>query len=442
MEKLPATERTVNTVESLLHKTRGRISPIDASAETGIPVHEIQWALERLIEIYECRVTYDPSNNRLLFIFPYPLRQRGKKTFKEIMVNVRDALWKAFVIIYKAAIGVILIFYTVVFLLLLLFIMMSGMSKRNENDRDSGGGGNLISAVFNAIFQGMSWAAWTNAVEYDYYGNVRYKRYEKERRPGKKFIQSVYHFVFGPDRPPYDPLGDAKEAAAFIRMNNGKLTAGQIIELTGVTYDQAEARLAEYGVRFGGDLYVTEEGVVIAEFPDLVKKDIPELHGGRVEYYMDEVEPPYEMTGNTSGRNTAIFLMNLFNLFMSVFAIQYFDSLDMPFLVAVLGYFPLVFSILFFVIPLLRWFTIQKKNKKIELSIIRKKLIGVISAYRERAFSHDDFFTLGIINAEQSALVDHVLEKLVTEMQGDISLDTDGKAVYTFPRLSKELAVK
>ncbi len=84
-------ERALLTIEKTLQEARGRISPPEAAAATGLSIDEVKSAFERLIELYEARVTVNPENASLLFVFPYPLLKRGSKTFKEQLEAV--AVW-------------------------------------------------------------------------------------------------------------------------------------------------------------------------------------------------------------------------------------------------------------------------------------------------------------------------------------------------------------
>ena len=104
---------------------------------------------------------------------------------------------------------------------------------------------------------------------------------------------------------------------AYLRIfTKGKLTAANIIELTGKDYPTAESRLAEYAVKFGGDLLVSNSGVLYGDFNNMLGEPTKD-EAKYIEYYKDEIEPPIEFTGNSSGRNFAIILMNAFNLVMS-----------------------------------------------------------------------------------------------------------------------------
>ncbi|MBX3044189.1 MAG: hypothetical protein KIT33_04065 [Candidatus Kapabacteria bacterium] len=459
MKAKDSDRQVVLKVEELLKRTKGKVSPADLSAETGFSLQQINDAMARLIELYTARVSMDSNTGKLVFKFNYPLQKRGKKTFKELFQQFMNWFWKIFKIVYKASIGVVLVFYTVIFVLILLALRFSG-----KGDNDNGGGidiGPIVGGLFRGIMDAFTIHLWMRTFSYqtDSYGN-RFKHYQPEKNKGRNFIQSVYSFVFGPERPEYDPLDDHKEAAAFIRKNNGKITAGHIVTLTGVSYDVAEERLAEYASRYSGDLYVNNDGILIGEFHDMLNSSSDELKGGKIVFYEDEVDPPYEFTGNSTGKNVGIIAMNSFNLIMSIFLTSVFsgaqqltyvneageiissEALVSPFLTIGLGYFPLVFSIIFFAIPIVRYFIVKRNNNKREQNILRKKLIGAFVRNHSRSIRFDDIMSVTGINPKLQSVVKKILERLVIEMKGEINIDTSGNPVYSFPRLSTELGIR
>jgi hypothetical protein len=459
MKAQESEQKIVLSLESLLKKTKGQVSPADLAAETGYPLQQVNDALARLIELYNARVTMDSESGKLVFKFDYPLSKRGKKSFKELLFIAIETLWKVFKVIYKASIGIVLVLYTIIFVLILIALMFGGRSS--DNDSKGPDIGPIIGGLFRGLMDAFTLSLWMRPYNYtsDPYGNS-YRTYEPERNKGRGFIQSVYSFVFGPDRPEYDPLEDHKEAAAFIRKNNGKITAGHIVALTGVSYFDAESRLAEYASRFGGDLYISPDGVLMGEFYDLLNKQTSELQGGRIVFYEEEVEAPYEYTGNSTGRNAAIMGMNAFNLVMAFYLTSVFsggsqigltddlgnpvntDFLVSPFLSIGLGYFPLVFSALFFIIPMIRYFYVKRKNNEREINILRKKLIGAFVKHHSKNITLSDIVKLANIEPQHESTIIKILEKLVIELRGEINIDTMGNPVYSFKRLSSELGIR
>ncbi len=450
MKASASNEKIVNEVENLVRKAKGYVSPADVASATGYAIYEVNDALARLIELYNARVRMNPENGQVQFVFDYPLVKRGKKSFKELMFSVAEAFWKVFKIVYKASIGVILVFYTILFVLVLLAL---ATARKDDNSFDIG---DVIGGLFRGIMDAFIYSMWIDSFTYQYdnYGN-RYKAPLAEKNKGKGFIKSVFSFVFGPEHPPFDPLDDIKEVGAFIRRNNGILTASHIVALSGVDYDTASSRLAEYAVKFQGELNIADDGYVIAEFRDMLNKAAKDIDG-KIVYYEDEVEAPYLLTGNSTGRNLAIAGMNIFNMIMSVVIISFFSSgaevayndngelvtyslQGLSWLSFILGYFPFVFSITFFIIPLLRIFDVKKRNNKRIINIIRKKLIGAFLKIRSKAVTLSEIILVSGIENTFHDKIKSMMERLVIELKGQININSSGEPVYTFPILEKEL---
>lgn len=434
MEKVKQ-EEVVFKIEKILPKTKGRFAPEDIAAATGYSISDINEALKRLLEIYRAKVAVDSNTGKLVFNFIYPLEKVGKKTFKELFFSFLEFLWKVFQVVYKAAIGIILIVYTVIFVLLLLAIIIVSSSS----DRDRRGGGisfNIFGGIFRAIFEGLYIISWSNAIQevVDPTG-LRYKRYAPEKNKGKNFVQSVFHFVFGPDNPPIDKYADEKEALAFVRkVSKGRLTAADIVLLTGCSYDEAEERLARYAVKFGGELEIDNDGNVVADFTNMLHSE-KAFDEGKIVYYYDEIEPPVELTGNSTGRNIGIIAMNLFNFFMSFIVItslssmnsyefaQYSTEANIPgWIVYALGWFPFLFSVTFLIIPILRIPFVSWKKKKRNEKIMRKKLFYALYKLKKDITFEKIAAFINLPN-ELIDEANRVLHKLIVDLRGEIELD-------------------
>lgn len=428
-EILLATEKAVKAA-------KGKISPSDLAAETGFALDQINDALKRLIELYNSKITMNSETGELQFSFDYPFTKRGSKSFGEHFTAFLMWFWKVFKIVYKASIAVILVVYTVVFAILLLVLLAGGRSDDKENK-----GGSVIVGIFRAIFEALYYRAAFRSVQYQTDpSGLKYKSFKTEKNKGKGFIQSVYSFVFGPERPKYNRLDDDKEVIAYIRQNNFKITASEIIELTGVSFAEADSRLAEYMSKYDGEAHITNDGILEVEFPRLQNQVTDVLEGGKIEFFKDEIEAPYELTGNTSGKNTLIIFLNIFNFIMSIVAlnIAVVDIIDPTFLYA-FSIFPLIFSFLFFLIPLLRIPYNKKMQKRRELNIIKKKLISVIFDAKGINLKERDSTEYAKLTEDEIKNSKKVLEEILIDLNGEINLNENGDAVYSFERIRNEL---
>lgn len=421
-------------ITELIEKKKGKINPYEVALETGYSIDDINDGLRRLLELYDSKLKADMQTGSVEFIFSYPLIKRGKKTLKEIAAQIATKAYQIFKKVYKISIGIILIVYTIIFALMILAAMIAASSSDRDNRRNINLG--FIVDIFYAIIRGMQIAYITTDMT-SYYtdeSGLRYRSIKKE--PKKSFINSVYDFVFGPERVKIDELANAREVMAFLQqVSGGKLTAGAIALLSGVSMDVAESKLAEYVGKFKGDLQINEDGTVVAEFYNLQKVS-PELLKGKIEYYFDEIEEPYIHNGNTTGKNIAIFTMNLFNLFVSSAVIT--SNIDNIWILIFLGIFPFVFSILFFLIPLIRLPIISYLNKKREKHIIRKKLFRAIVKLNKQATVNEIFATAGISNNEKD-LAQSILNEMVIDYRGEIDINDTGEAIYKFDKLLNDI---
>jgi hypothetical protein len=437
-------DKIISKLNEIIKKNKGKITPNEAVVQSGFSKDEVMEGLDRLIELFEARVNLNHETGALQFVFKYPLFERGKKTFAEKMASTVNFLYKIFKQIFKVSIGIVLIAYTVIFALILLVLAARG---NNDSDSRSGMGMDMIAIMFRAIFEGMFWYRYSKAIEYAYdpYGN-RYKTYPQKKKGGN-FIQSVFSFVFGPDQPKFDPLADAKEVAAYIRLfTKGKLTAANIIELSGVDYPTAESRLAEYVGRFKGDLEISNDNILYGDFSNILGNATAE-EKKYIQFYKDEIEPPVQLTGNSAGRNFAIIAMNSFNLLMSfvlltssgtfVYGEEAYNFSNFIFLT----YFPLTVSLLYFIIPLLRLPAFRIRKKNYEYRILHKKLIGFICSAKKKEFYLQDF--LDFLKIEKQSAIDKVkkeLEKILLELNGTLDISPSGEPIYIFERLYNELS--
>lgn len=211
---------------------------------------------------------------------------------------------------------------------------------------------------------------------------------------------------------------------------------------------------------------MSENGAVYGQFDQLLR-GTGYLQGGQIEYYWDEYEPEYELNGNKSGHNLFIGFMNLFNLgFSFLFASGLITALvdnagmsnssgDLVSLLAfsaassgtislLLGWIPLIFSLLFFLIPLLRWFKIRKQNRLRVQNNIRKRLykilfetLGQPKTATEITHRVNQNGSVARLSEKQVA---QNMETLVLDLKGETAVSESGQITYAFPLLTLELS--
>lgn len=439
-------DQTIQTLEGKLSTFRGRFTLNDAAAVTGLGVAAAKDALDAMMSKYVCRLSMT-ENGDLIYSFGSSLRRRGEKTFSEKMAVVRSWLWKAFVAFYKAWIAVTLVVYFVIFLVILLALIVA--ASRGSNRKSSIPIGGVLRA-FVSIFQ---WRTVTPAIAYrsDPWGYT-YRTYQSRpsvvKENKKNFVGSVYDFVFGPPRVERDPLSDEKELAAYVRQNKGIATAAEIAALSGRTLSESEAFLTATLVRFQGEAKFTDNGVVYGQFDGLLR-GTGEVSDGAIEYYWDEFEPEYPLTGNSKGRNALIVFMGLFNwVFASAFVAMAirgghvdFVQMDERMVAIWLGWVPFVFSVLFFGLPLARLIGISKKRVLRRRTNVRKRVMRFLFSRGAQPATLEEILQAVNSGKEEklsAGQVESMLADLMKEYGGEVVLREQGGVQYTFPRLQNE----
>jgi hypothetical protein len=453
--KQTVSEQALALVEKKLPNLEGRLTPQDAATATGVTVAEARDALTRLMELYVTRVTHDEQGN-VLFAFEMPLRGRGTKTAAEKWAEIRGAIWRGFKVFFKIWIGLMVIVYFAVMVVVLIALVLA--QKSSDNDDDDGA--DMIGGLFRMLAEGLRFAFWTNLMTTDYayatdshgyrYREVRTPRGRKRgSRSEKSFIIAVYDLALGPERAATDPLENEREVAAFLRAERGVLTPAEILALSGGTIADAEERMADYLVRFNGDPEITDDGAVVGRFEEFVSGSTTD-GGGSIVPYWEEFEPPFEHSGNSAGRNTVIVLMVLFTMVMGMVllggGLAVLADTAGPFwgggLAAfLLGYMPVAFSILYLGISLARYIGVRRLEAA-RLERNRRKMVmrAIFQGRLWHAHAEQVYFAM-LAHGDKDLSkeeVEAILRRMLPELQGDIELDENGQAVYTFPRLQRE----
>jgi hypothetical protein len=451
----------VAVVERRLRQQR-HFTLTEAAALTGLSIDDAREALEALLTKYVCRLQVSEHGD-LIYNFGTTLRRRGAKTLAEHMQELGAWLWKGFTVVYKAWITVTLVVYFVLFLVLMIVLLIAS-SSRQSSDRRRGASIDLepLLYMFWAIFR---WRTVTGTIGYDRdrYG-YSYRRYEPA--PGvlnpqkKNFIAAVYDFVFGPPRATIDPLQNEKEVAAFLRQQKGLVVPSELIALAGWTYPQAETFLTDCVIRYQGDTKVSENAVLYGQF-DTITRSVGAGEAGEIVYYWDEYEPEYELTGNDPWRNLLIGFMNGFNLLVAALVLTGSFSQLLPsaggtsisttvnsmasgsFFTVGLGWLPLVFSGLFFAIPLGRWFSIRLRRQRRHIQNMRKRLFKAIFARQGQPQPLPEVLAAVNANRREETLsrqvVQDMMQELALDLEGDMTVDDAAEIRFAFPRIGREL---
>jgi hypothetical protein len=451
--KQTVSEQALALVEKKITGLKGELTPQDAATATGITVGEARDALTRLMELYVTRVTADAEGN-VLFAFEMPLRRRGTKTAAEKWAEVKGALWSGFKKFFKIWIGLMVIVYFAVMVILLLAIMIAQSSNDRDNRNRRRGGDDMINGLLRGLMEGLRFAFWTRALSPAGYAVDSYGyRYRRAAPPGgakeKSFIIAIYDLALGPERVARDPLADEQEAAAFLRAERGIITPSEIVGLSGASMEQAEERMADYLVRFNGEPTITDEGAVVGEFESFIGGSSAKADAAITPYW-DEYEAPYEHSGNSGGRNTAILAMVAFTMIVGIGLLAGgFNSLRIygsffrtglaHFL---LGYIPIAFSLVYFLVSGLRLGVVKKQESaRLERNREKKVMRAIFQQRLWRATADQIYFSMVSLGEKElkKEQVTEILGRLLPKLQGELELGENGEGIYNFERVRREI---
>jgi hypothetical protein len=422
MAKQPTIEQTTYSEREarriLLEALRGQggqLTKADAVAKSGLPVPVTEQALGDLLKEYRSHVAAT-EEGELIYQFDPSFSRRDAVPFSEKLAKLGNALWKGFTFLFKISIVTTLAVYFLVFVAMLLALIFA----RRSDDRDSGDHMDFGWPLF------WMWG----------WGPMDDGRYHRRRRlPEKPLYKKVFEFVFGPPKPPVDPLAEEKEILAYIRQKNGRIAAVDLVELMGWDFARAEEEATRLLVNYGGEPEVTDDGVVVYAFKDIRKTAAPGQPEPSVSPAWERLESKPPLTGNRTGTNVAISLFNGFNLLAPFWIVPAFEArmhesfAGQQFL---LHDYPLVFSSLLFAVPLGRWLVDKIRDRGRRRRNARKRLLQRVLVRRGQAAPQEAL--------APDAELAQALNKELVALGGDIETDANGQMLYAFPRVREELA--
>jgi hypothetical protein len=419
----PAIEKKTYTEEQakrvLLDALRGKggqLTKADAVALSGLPAADAEQALTNLLKEYRSHLAATESGE-LVYEFDPAFERRDAVPLAERLAKVGRALWNGFTFLFKISIVTTLVAYFVLFLAMMLALVFA----RRSDDRDDGGGFDLGWPLFWMWGWGPS-------------GQGSYVRRGRQRRKGKPLYKKVFEFVFGPPRPPEDPLLDEKEILVHIRKNQGRIAAVDLVTLMGWDFPRAEEEATRLLVDYGGEPEVSDDGVVVYVFKD-IRKTVQEGRASEVtpRRAWERMERRLPLSGNSSGTNVTISLFNGFNLLAPFWIVPSFEArLQQPLGHTFLLYtYPVVFSSMVFAVPLGRWIVEKVRDRG------RRQRNALRAVLRVAIETRGAPLPPAMLARDPVAA--KVLERSLVALGGDVVTDDNGEMRYAFPRIAEEL---
>ena len=472
-----------------LRDPRAPLTIADAATASGLALRDAERGLQWLTSEYRGHLRVTEAGD-LLFLFPYgfdkPWETRDKVD-RALAAALRGAVGVGRFVV-RAWLMIVLVAYVALF-----FAILIGMTFARQSDSDSrrGGlpGGALIYVLFRVLADALFWTFHPfSPFAYGGYGygsawgeervaprsRAREVRGAKDETP---FYEKVNRFFFGPTPPAEDPHAMERKILGELRAQKGRIGLADVMKVTGLPREKADPMMARLMLDYDGDVDVSDDGGIFYRF-ETMRLTARDGRGGpngtdgtdakdgraglagtdrRPRPAWEDLRRMLPLTGNSIGANVLITALNVFNLVMSVVALDENITLaKLPYLFSriplaelpfdgtpvVLGIVPLVFSIALFALPIGRAIARPIKAKRIA------KENGRLGMLREILTRIDSKAPL-----TESALVDawtrtagappepEELTQRVVELGGGVEIEeSTGEVRYRFVDLETEAA--
>jgi hypothetical protein len=394
-----------NALVSHLRSRRRESTVSDLVAGTGLPKYQVEQGLKGVLAEYAGHLKVSESGE-LIYYFPWPMRstlhglgpafRRGIRAFLKGAAAVLSFVFKAWIV-------VMLVGYFLVFLALALAALVGGFAISVGGNRDgrgrrrgpSGSGQGVVLVMRLLEFVMRMWF-WSNLT-----GTARGRA---AREPGKPFYRSVFSFVFGDPDPNREYDGAlTRYALSYLRARRGVITLEEVMAMTGQEPDSAQQLLNRWVLEFEGEPRATDAGTVVYAFPELLRTTAAEqLQFGVAAAVTAPARMPAPFSSNKPRTNGWIVFFNLFNLLFGGYFLfvnlapqaaatigpnfSYLSRVagsllqavgianPVPILSLGLGFVPLVFSALLYLVPLVRRRRLARKNEAIRTEGLARRI--------------------------------------------------------------------
>jgi hypothetical protein len=441
----------------------------DLVAGTALPLETVRELVNDVADEYSGHISVTESGE-ILYSFPsgFTSRYRG---FRAVAGRALGKAGRALKIIgaglFKAWIMLMLVGYFVLFMLIAIAALMfsaaaSKSSNSNNRRNNSGDGFYFVSGIFEFIIRIWFYSELTKSLD------GRYRSYgsSASRPKGKPLYKAIFSFVFGDGDPNADiGMRERQAVIAYIQANKGIISLPEFMILTGATGSEADSLISAYCSEYGGMPEATEDGTVVYRFDALLlRADSDRSSGG----FSTPLKLPEKFSRNETKMNVWFCIINSVNLiFGSYFfvnamrsgrlltegqlnAVSYlygftysnaynFFADPFPLISIGLGIVPLVFSVLFWLIPLARYALLKKRNEKIKLENLRKDAFMFIWK-NPAAVKGGDIKPLHkeCRPKNMDAARDRVLKDMSLYSLPDLEVNQAGETVYSFNELKRE----
>ncbi len=356
-----------------------RVTSGDVAAQAGINVEVAQQQLLALASEAGGHLQVSEAGE-IAFDFPRNFRAiLRQKSWELQWQEWWEKVWRVLFYLIRISFGIVLI---VSIILIVVSISILVLALNSSQDGDNSGGGNSSRGGGGIFFLPRLWMSpdWFWFFYWDDYSTQRRRRLARQsRQSGKQnsinFLEAIFSFLFGDGNPNYD-LDERrwKTMGKVIQNHQGAIVAEQMApyldDLGSSLSQENEEYMLPVLTRFNGRPEVSPEGQLVYHFPELQSTAQQRNHQPVSAYLKEQswlfsqASPGQLMLAgglgifNLLGAIILGYLLQNQGLVSSLGGVVAFVDLIYPIL--------LLYGVGFLVVPVIRYFWIQGRNKKVE----------------------------------------------------------------------------
>ncbi|MDX9956885.1 MAG: hypothetical protein RBT68_00460 [Spirochaetia bacterium] len=402
-----------DSIVGAFRKRKGEATIADIVAFTALPRYQVETELPAVADEYGGRLKVTDSGD-ILYSFPrgFVSRYRGfGPAFKRFLKAAGKVVRSVSAFLFKVWIMVMLVGYFALFVALAVLALLASVAASSaggeRSSRSRGREGGLGGVMFATRLIDIIIRIWFYNEVFKSPGQRRYEtdlraRKRENRRP---LSRAIFSFVFGePDPNAKHDEVQKKAFLALVRVKKGVILLEDFMSITGLSPADAETAINRYLYEFEGIPEVSGNGTVYYRFPGLMKRARSD-EAGLADSPMAKVRP---FSANAPKANRSYALINGVNLLFGSYFLYcslalgynmpdvvgggtylYWFVLSLlaqvglnPLLVSslVLGVVPLVFSLLFWLVPAIRAGRLKAENERIKTENLRRVLYAQAAA--------------------------------------------------------------
>jgi len=447
-------------IASLKRRRKGA-TVADISAATALPLSRVRDLLPKAADEFSGRLEVTNSGE-ILYSFPRGFFSRyrgltaGLKRFAEKCVK---AIGATGAFLFKVWIMVMLIGYFMLFLALAMAsVVLSVAAQSKSSGRNRRG-----TVFFGPNLFSLLWRLWLySELTKPHTGRYGRQSANRQKRPMHK---AIFSFVFGEDDPNKDwEEREQKAVIAYIQANRGVISLSEYMAFSGKNSADSEEALLAFCAKFGGSPEATPEGTIVYRFDDLLLRADSRNFA--------ELSPPIQrlkpFSGNSKTMNGWFIAINAVNLVFGSYFLyhsiatgalvsdaqvrtasflygftymlgQSITANPLPIIGIGLGLTPLVFSVLFWLIPAVRRFFQTKENERLKLANFKRLSFSKIwSRPLDVESGGMEATTAECRPRNLSAAQDRVIKEMGAVSSPDVQIGPNGQTLYSFRELQRE----